>query len=171
MRHCENGHEKIRVHLGRTTNTGIPRGVEGMNIITFTVLGEPQGKGRPKFSKVGNFTRARTPDQTVIYENLIKTEYRRQCGENGFSDGAMLELYVKAYYKIPASASKKKKQAMLSGELRPTKKPDLDNVLKVVADSLNLIAYRDDAQIVETRAQKYYAEQPRVEVEILEIER
>ncbi len=125
------------------------------DLVSFTVLGEPQGKGRPNFSKIGNHVQVRTPDKTILYENLVRTEYQRQCGQSRFPDGAMLELNVKAHYQIPTSVSKKKKQAMLDGEIRPTKKPDIDNVLKVVADSLNKIAYRDDAQIVETRVQKY----------------
>ena len=58
---------------------------------------------------------------------------------------------------------------MLKGNIRPTKKPDCDNVLKIVADSLNQIAYKDDSQIVETSVKKYYAEIPRVEVEIYHI--
>ena len=44
--------------------------------IVFSVPGEPQGKGRPKFSTRGSFVSARTPDKTVVYENLIRAEYR-----------------------------------------------------------------------------------------------
>ena len=32
---------------------------------------------------------------------------------------------------------------MLEGVIRPSKKPDIDNVVKVIADSLNKIAYKD----------------------------
>ena len=59
-----------------------------------------------------------------------------------------IELVVRAYKKEPKSVSKKKREAMLKGEIRPTKKPDWDNVGKIVADSLNNIAYDDDSQIV-----------------------
>ncbi|EGT3840206.1 RusA family crossover junction endodeoxyribonuclease, partial [Clostridioides difficile] len=48
--------------------------------------------------------------------------------------------------------------------LRPNKKPDIDNVVKIIADSLNEIAYKDDTQIVEVVASKYYSDKPRVEV-------
>ena len=107
-----------------------------------------------------------TPDETIVYENLIRVEYRRQCGTKRFSDSDMLDLRIRAYYAIPESASKKKKQAMEDGEIRPTKKPDADNVLKVVADSLNQLAYRDDAQLVDTQLRKFYSRQPRLEVTI-----
>ncbi len=133
-------------------------------IVRFTILGEPQGKGRPKFSKMGDKVITRTPDQTVVYENLIRTEYRRQCGQLRFPDDEPLDLRVMAYYTIPASASKKKQLDMEERRLRPTKKPDWDNIGKVVADSLNQIAYRDDAQVVDSQVRKFYSRQPRVEV-------
>lgn len=137
--------------------------------VTFTVPGEPKGKGRPIFSKRGKYVTARTPDDTVLYENLVRTEYERQCGLQKFDAGAMLNLCILAYYVIPESASRKKKNAMEAGEIRPTKKPDADNVLKVVADSLNHIAYHDDAQIVDTQVRKFYSYNPRLEVSIQKI--
>ena len=132
----------------------------------FVVYGEPQGKGRPKFSKVGDHVKTRTPDQTVIYENLIKTEYRSQCNGLQFPDQAQLDMRVMAFYQMPSSVSKKKRQQMLDQKIRPTKKPDADNILKVVADSLNQNAYRDDAQIVDTQVRKFYSDRPRIEVVI-----
>lgn len=134
--------------------------------VRFTVLGEPQGKGRPKFSKRGDFAVTRTPDETVIYENLIQTEFLRQCGNVRFNDNDYLDMRIMAYYSIPSSASKKKRRMMIEKEIRPTKKPDADNIIKVVADSLNQVAYRDDSQIVDTMIRKYYSEQPRIEVVI-----
>lgn len=60
---------------------------------------------------------------------------------------------------------------MLSGDIRPTKKPDMDNVIKIIADSLNKIAYRDDTQIVDCQVRKFYSEKPRVEVMIQTIDK
>lgn len=134
--------------------------------VKFTILGEPSGKGRPRFSVVAGHVSTRTPKETVLYENLVRTEYRRQIGEFKFPDEQPLDLRVMAYYGIPASASKKKKQHMVDGLYRPTKKPDADNIVKVIADSLNNIAYRDDSQIVDTQVRKFYSSQPRVEVTV-----
>lgn len=144
--------------------------------VSFTVNGEPQGKGRPRFmaykdQKTGKTCgKAHTPDKTVAYENLVRVEYERQCGELRFPDDAMLDMRIKAYYSIPKSKSKKIKALMLEGLIRPTKKPDMDNVVKVIADSLNRIAYRDDTQIVDCQCRKFYSDIPRVEVKILQIE-
>ena len=63
----------------------------------FCVYGEPQGKGRPRFSTVCGHVKTRTPEQTVIYENLVRTEYRSQSGKR-FPDDAMLDVRIFAYY-------------------------------------------------------------------------
>lgn len=132
----------------------------------FTVPGEPIGKGRPRFSKQGNFVRTYTPEKTASYENLVKLEYERQCGKEPFPKDIPLFMKVDAYYSIPKSASRKKRAEMLGAKLRPTKKPDADNILKIIADSLNGIAYHDDSQIVSCEIHKYYGEIPQVNVTI-----
>ena len=136
--------------------------------VDFCILGEPQGKGRPRFSTVCGHVKPRTPEKTVLYENLVKTEYRRQTNGIRFPENAMLDVRVIAYYSIPKSVSKKKRQAMLGHQIRPTKKPDADNIQKVICDSLNGLAYRDDAQIVDCQVRKFYSDRPRVVVTILE---
>ena len=137
-----------------------------MDKVKFTVLGEPKGKGRPRFSTQTG--RAFTPKQTVNYETLVHTEYMVQCKGFRFPDDAMLDVRVIAYYSIPKSVSKKKRQAMLDHKIRPTKKPDFDNIGKVICDALNEIAYRDDAQIVDAQVRKFYSDRPRVVVTIRE---
>lgn len=146
-----------------------------MNEVRFTVLGEPQGKGRPRFVARYNpatqksFGQAHTPEKTIVYENLIRTEYSFQIKNFRYPDDAMLDMRILAYYSIPKSASKKKRIMMLEGKIRPTKKPDMDNVMKVVADSLNQVAYKDDTQIVDAQCRKFYSEEPRIEVIIRQI--
>ena len=127
----------------------------------FIVAGEPHGKGRPQFSTYGGHVHARTPQKTVVYENLVRLEYQRQCGKIRFADDAMLRVEINAYYSIPASKSKKQKAAMAEGTV--------DNVVKSVLDSLNSIAYHDDVQVVDVSLSKWYSDAPRVEVEITEI--
>lgn len=138
-------------------------------IIRFVVPGEPQGKGRPRFSTCAGRVHTRTPDATVIYENLIRTEYERQCGSHKFPKDSPLDLRIAAYYSIPQSKSKKQQALMRSKQIRPTKKPDWDNIGKVVADSLNQIAYADDSQIVDSMVRKFFSDNPRVEVLIREV--
>ena len=150
------------------------RGFKPVKTVSFIVPGPPVAKGRPRFSVRksqggGAYVSVRTPDKTVIYENQVKLEYREQTGGHRFDDDCMLEIVIEAYYGIPKSDSKKKRAAMLTGDIRPTKKPDIDNVLKAVADSLNGIAYRDDSQIVRAVVDKFYDTAPRLIVTITEI--
>lgn len=134
--------------------------------VSFTIPGEPQGKGRPRFSRAGPYVRTYTPDKTAAYENLVKLEYQRQCKDSRFADDEYLDMRIFAFYGIPKSASKKKTRLMKAGVIRPTKKPDMDNVVKVIADSLNGVAYKDDTQIVDAMVRKFYADVPRVQVTI-----
>lgn len=103
-----------------------------------------------------------------MYENLVKTEYRIQSGVR-FADDAMLSVRIFAFFSVPKSASKKKHLAMIDRLIRPTRKPDFDNIGKIICDALNGIAYRDDAQIVDALVRKFYSDTPRVIVEISDI--
>jgi Holliday junction resolvase RusA-like endonuclease len=106
----------------------------------FCIYGEPRGKERPKFSTVCGHVTARTPENTVLYENLVKTEYRIQSGVR-FADDAMLSVRIFAFLSVPRSASQKKHLAMIDRLIRPTRKPDFDNIGKIICDALNGIAY------------------------------
>jgi Holliday junction resolvase RusA-like endonuclease len=77
-----------------------------------------------------------------------------------------IKAHIQAFFFIPKSTSNKKREKMLSGEIRPTKKPDTDNLAKIILDSLNKMAYDDDSQIVTLTVQKFYSDEPRVEVEL-----
>jgi len=139
--------------------------------VSFTVPGEPVGKARPKTVNIKNraTTVTFTPEKTVIYENLVKVEYQQQCHNFYFGEKQPLIMEIICYYGMPKSDSKKKRAAKLAGEIRPTKKPDIDNCIKAIADSLNTIAYKDDTQIVKVVAEKRYSEKPRVEITISDI--
>lgn len=133
---------------------------------TFTILGEPKGKQRPKFTSIAGHPRAITPQQTAHYENLVRMEYQAQCGNAYFPDKEPLYVLIDSFMAAPQSASKKKLRAMLAEILRPLKKPDFDNIGKIICDSLNGIAYHDDSQIVDGRVRKFFSDRPRVVVTI-----
>lgn len=137
---------------------------------TFTIEGKPQGKARPRFTKRRNKTRCYTPKKTVDYEELVKYEYIRQCKSYYFGDDTALCVLINIFYPIANNTKKSIKKDMVEEIIRPTKKPDIDNVIKIICDSLNGIAYKDDAQIVELNTYKYYSDNPRVEVNIGEVE-
>lgn len=139
-----------------------------MEPLRFSIPGPPFGKQRPRFASAGGRVVAYTPDETASYESMVRMAYLQSAGGFMFPDGAAIEAWITAYYAVPKSASRKKREAMLGGAARPTKKPDWDNIGKVVCDSLNGVAYRDDSAIVEARVSKGYSETPRVEVVLME---
>jgi Holliday junction resolvase RusA-like endonuclease len=128
----------------------------------FTVPGEPMGKGRPRVTKHGSYT----PIDTQNYEALVKQMFSIRYPGNDPVRDVPLSVKICAYFSVPASAPVKKKQAMLEGMIRPTKRPDIDNIAKIITDALNKIAYHDDAQIVDIKVEKYYSLTPRVEIRI-----
>lgn len=143
---------------------------EPMKQIKFSVPGQPFGKQRPKFSRIGNGVKTYTPDETISYENLVKIMFREAAKGKMFKDDDMLDVRIIAYYEIPKSTSKKKRNLMLEHKIRPTKKPDWDNIGKIICDSLNKVAYHDDSAVVDAQVRKFYSEQPRVDVTIRAIE-
>ncbi len=134
--------------------------------IHFTIPGDPTGKGRPKFDTRGPYVRAVTPQKTENYESLVKLCYQSQCGSFAYDKSDALGIRITAYKSIPKGTSGRKTESMLAGLVRPTKKPDWDNIGKIICDALNKIAYYDDAQIIEAAVHKKYSDQPRVEVEL-----
>jgi len=137
--------------------------------VRFSVPGIPYGKQRPKFSTAGNFVRTYTPKKTLEYENMVRLCYQQAAKGYVFPDDAVLDVRIIAYHEIPKSASKKKHAEMANGKIRPARKPDFDNCAKIICDSLNGIAYRDDVAIVDAQVRKFYSERPRVDVIIRQI--
>lgn len=128
-----------------------------------TIEGKIKGKARPRVTKSGI---AFTPADTVNYENWVKINYKQQSGR--YLEGS-IRANITAYYKIPKSYSKKRVQAISNNLEYPTKKPDSDNVAKIILDSLNGIAYKDDSQIVQLMVLKRYTDGiERVEIELQE---
>lgn len=134
----------------------------------FIVPGKPMGKQRPKATSRGRYTKVYTPKETISYENLVIAMFR-QTYPNAKPLEGEVRGFIRAFYPIPLSTSKKRKQAMLDGSIRPQVKPDLDNIEKIIYDALNGIAYTDDSHITEMSISKHYSDSPRVEVIIKEV--
>lgn len=135
-----------------------------MDRIILTIPGEPIGKARPRMTRTGIVY---TPKKTLNYETLIRELFIIKYPNFQPIDGPV-HLHLSAWLKIP-KVSKKKVAAMESGEIRPTKKPDMSNILKSVEDALNTLAYQDDKQIVEVEIKKRYSSRPRIELMVEKI--
>lgn len=136
-----------------------------MRTVQFKIPGPVKGKARPRMTKAGI---AYTPKETVQYENLVRMCYKEVAG--WYLEGA-LSITIMAFFEIPKSTPKYKRQQMIEGKIRYTKKPDWDNIGKIICDSLNGVAYRDDAQIAMASVFRHYTDgAPYVLVRISELE-
>jgi Holliday junction resolvase RusA-like endonuclease len=95
----------------------------------------------------------------------LRHEAALVMGERSPLEGA-LRVQVAAHFGIPVSRNGKKKAAALAGEIRPTKRPDWENVAKML-DAFNGVIWRDDAQVVSGLIEKYYGDRPRLRVEVV----
>lgn len=131
----------------------------------FIIEGKPKGKGRPRFARIGNYVRTYTPKDTQDYEEEVRKSFLRQCDEVDIKDyGGNIKVHLKAYFVPPKSTSKKKLKEILDKPY--LHKPDCDNIAKIVLDSLNGIAFKDDNQVSNLKIEKLYGTEDRVEVEI-----
>ena len=136
-------------------------------MVRFMVLGTPVPKGRPRFARRGKFVSTYSPKTTVDYESKVSESAKLAMGAS-----EPLETPVGAYIYItlpvPASYSKKRTEACLSGEERPTKKSDIDNYCKAIFDGMNGIVFVDDSLVVSLHATKVYGTIGMVEVMVKE---
>ena len=142
-----------------------------MQELKFEIPGSPIGQGRPKFSTINGHAVAYDPEKSRNYKAYVKLLATQAMKDSGFT---MIEgpccLDIMAFFEVPKSKSKKFKERALLGLERPTKKPDIDNIVKALQDALNGLAYKDDSSIVFLSVAKCYSEVPRVEVILREIE-
>lgn len=136
--------------------------------ILIVIPGEPVGKGRPRVGKRGKHIVMFTPEKTKSYEEMVKSEASATMGAiNPFSGPVAMSMEL--YLGVPASYPKGKRAKCLSGEIRPTKKPDIDNVAKAICDAFNGIVWLDDVQVVELLVSKHYSETPCVVARVEQI--
>ena len=137
-------------------------------IIQFTVDGDPVPKGRPRFARRGHFVQTYTDAKTIDYETHVAMKARHAIGATKPLEGS-LSVFLYLRYTIPASYSKKLKEACLAG-LEYPKRIDIDNVYKSITDAMNGIVYLDDSQIFEAHIKKVYAETAGANIMVQECE-
>ena len=131
----------------------------------FEVLGDIIGKERPR---VNTYTlRVYTPNKTKDYETLIQQYFKIKYPSSQVLEGR-IEINITAYFKIPNNTSKKREEQMIENNLSPTKKPDVDNIAKVVLDALNKVVFKDDNQVSKIFVEKKYDTEERLHIEVKE---
>lgn len=143
--------------------------------IVLIVYGDPVPKARARtVTTVGKhgqrMTHSYTPEKTKNQEYVIAMAYKHVYHDFKFEEGTPLVFKADMFVAIPKSTPRKKREAMLAGEIRPTvRNMDVDNGLKLAMDALLKVAYDDDSQIVEATGRKFYSDSPRTEIFITKV--
>jgi len=134
-------------------------------MIEFEVPGQPVGKGRPRIGKVGAHARMFTPAKTASYEGMVALAAHRAMSGAALIEGPCT-VRMRIECQIPASWSAKKQRSAAAGEIFPTTKPDVDNVVKAIFDAINGVVWKDDVQVVDLALTKRYSLAPGVLVTV-----
>jgi Holliday junction resolvase RusA-like endonuclease len=137
-----------------------------LNRITFEIDGDVQAQQRPKFSRFGKGVSVRDPQESKDYKSFVRLVASEHALDELITDPIVLHIDV--YRKMPKAImnSKKKYQQVLDGALRPTTKPDIDNLVKGIKDGLSKVIWHDDSQVIELVARKFYSDKPKAVVTI-----
>lgn len=140
----------------------------GVSGISFIVPGPPVAKGRARSFVLNGHVRHHTPEKTVRYESTVALMASAAMRGRPLIDGPM-RVTLHVAMQIPASWSNRKTQQARDGTIRPTGRPDLDNVAKAICDACNGVVWRDDSAVVELVVGKRYADAPQVAVTVEKI--
>ncbi|WP_239442368.1 RusA family crossover junction endodeoxyribonuclease [Lactobacillus gallinarum] len=138
-----------------------------MAIFSFDI--EPLAQARPRIAP-RPYPHIYDPNNVKKYKEELHSLAVQKMKESGLKlfDGALF-IKISFYRPIQKSVSKKEHARRSIGHVLPVKKPDLDNYIKSTLDALNGAIWTDDAIIVDMFTRKRYSEQPRIDVEVLEI--
>jgi Holliday junction resolvase RusA-like endonuclease len=125
------------------------------------IHGRPISKKRPRFARRGKFVVTYSAQETE--EGRTYLEIRRQWERPPLDCPVIVEMTF--LFQITAG-SKKAVKAMLEGETKHTKTPDLDNSAKFYLDCMNQLVFLDDKQVYELALSKAYAQEPQTIIRV-----
>lgn len=134
-------------------------------IYEFEVPGKVIGKGRPRLNSYTGVVY--TPTRTKDYESLVEQYFLLKYPRFKALEGR-IKVNIIAYFSIPKTTKKSDINEMLENNISPTKKPDIDNIVKSILDSMNKFAFKDDNQITKLEVEKKYALEDKVYIKIEE---
>ena len=131
-------------------------------LVVFTVPGRPRGQARPRATRAGKGIRMYSPKENVAYASLIQAAWRQAAPADWKPWPGSVDLSLMAEFARPQSWPKWRRES----EIWYPSKPDTSNIVKIVEDALNGIAWVDDAQVQIWRATKRVGEVDSLQVEI-----
>ena len=127
------------------------------NKLSYTIYLVPKGTPRPRSGKNGVFYVKGASDNKKIFKEFIRD-----------NDITLISTPTKfhciSYLPIPSSMSNVEKILAELGFIRPTSKPDWDNIAKAYCDMIQGLLLYDDSLVVEGSSKKFYSVKPRIEI-------
>ena len=143
-----------------------------MEAIWFKIAGL-MGQPRPRFSTANGRVRTYDLGSAVSYKEEIKIAcmiagQKKKIKLPIDASDKGIGVKILACYKCPQSFTKSKTEQALTGNVKPTKKPDADNIAKIILDGLNGVMWKDDNQVTRLEIEKAYTDKdPHVIVEVV----
>lgn len=135
---------------------------ESYKTINITFYGEPKAQKRHRAaSNMSHFY-----DPSKSFKVYVNESIRNELGHDFKPISTEIYFNTRFFMPYPKSTNRKNSVLMELGVIRPTKKPDIDNLTKLLYDALKSLLYTDDSLIIGNEAEKYYSCKPRVEMEI-----
>ena len=132
----------------------------------FTIFGNPKALKRHRMTRKGHTYDPSAKDKNEFIEKAI--QYRPN---NPYKEPLVMKLVFvfqrpKAHY---VGAVREENRLRIEAPMLRVKRPDIDNLVKFVADAMNGIFYEDDSQISVLEARKEYGHTPKTLIEIIEL--
>ena len=136
-----------------------------------TILGEPKSQLRARATRRGKHAGIHENPKSAQAKANIRVIVQEQAPEEFLTGPLCVNIEFcfgrpKSHYGTGKNAGKLKWNA----PYWHTKKPDRDNLDKLVLDALTGVFWKDDAIVCEGRITKHYDERPRTEIWLQELE-
>lgn len=130
-------------------------------VIDYTDGHKIMASPRPRAaSRPGGFGQIYMPKQYLLHKAWLARQIEQQVKEQGifamFGREQALSVTLLFDFAMPKSWTKVQKQRRV-GQAKISK-PDIDNLIKTVLDTMNELVWHDDSQIVELHSSKMYSE-------------
>lgn len=137
--------------------------------ISFFIPGEPVALARHRYTitkgKIHNYDAPKNAEYKALVAMMAAKEMYGMAPMD-----KPVAVTITVHKQVPQSWSKKRQKEALSGEIRPTGRPDIDNYIKAVFDGLNQIVFKDDSQVTHVTASKMYSTTPGMSVVAAELQ-
>ncbi len=135
--------------------------------IELTLYGKPTPKPSPRSFHSNGKIKVYNPVKKK--RRILRTAIGYQiCGIADFKLlKGPVELELTYFLPISKGTSKKRAFEMEKGVFKHIKKPDTDNMTKMIKDCMTGIVYRDDSQVYSEIILKQYSYEPRTEIKII----